>query len=43
MPALVREANSLKESNTISLKKIVRDFDNRDNLRESLKIIKRGI
>jgi len=40
MPALLEEARNIKGSG--SLKKIVEDFDNRKNLRESLRIIKGG-
>lgn len=40
MPALVRAAHKLR--GTLSLKKITDNFDNRKNLQESLKIIKKG-
>ncbi len=42
IPALVQEAQSLKGSSRF-LKRISNSFDNKKNLRESLKIIKRGI
>jgi 4-phosphopantoate---beta-alanine ligase len=40
MPALVRAAHKLR--GTLSLKKIIDNFDNSKNLQESLKIIKKG-
>jgi 4-phosphopantoate--beta-alanine ligase len=40
MPALVEAAREIKGSR--SLEKVVKDFDNRKNLRESLKIIRGG-
>jgi phosphopantothenate synthetase len=41
MPALVEAASKLGE--TKSLRKIAGDFNNRKNLRESIKIIKGGV
>jgi 4-phosphopantoate--beta-alanine ligase len=43
MPALVKEAEALKGKDEKSLKKIVRVFDNKKNLSQSLKRIRRGI
>lgn len=43
MPELVKDIHALRGSNTNSLQKIVHGFDNRKNLEESLKIIRRGI
>ena len=41
MPAIVEAAHEIKGSR--SLRKIVDSFDNKKNLRESLKIIRRGV
>ena len=41
MPAIVEAAHEIKGSR--SLRKIVDSFDNKKNLRESLKIIRRGM
>lgn len=42
MPALVQEAHALKGKDATTLQQLVNDFDNRENLAESLAIIRGG-